>query len=398
MGADAPVDNGNIGVKVWRAMLSAPIVAAVILAFSWQSLVAHFALNMGMLCQAGLSLCQSDAESWLQRASRWQPELANVAVAQARSLAERGDLTGARQKLELALTMASSETYASYLHFLLGDLCDRLGDTVGADEHWALSGNSHALARRAKALVLEGGLARAARLYRVALRAEPRNAEMWTQLAEVYYSQGKGDQAIAACQAALQLDPKSADAYYVLGIVARYLQGDTDEAVKFWHQAVISDPKHAKALIHLGHVARERDDLDQALTWYQRAVEASPRSHSALLGLGMTLLAQGYPAQAELYLRQAVDIKPGDSEIRYWLGQAQMANGNLSVAEGSFLEAIKLNQKSLLAWIALGDARRLQEDLRGAQQAYQQALQIAPDRADILGKLREVETGLKGQQ
>lgn len=72
------------------------------------------------------------------------------------------------------------------------------------------------------------------------------SAEAWISFSNAQAYGGKGEPAIASLNKALELDPKSANALYNLGILKWKVQGDTKGAVACWEKLVKTNPNHPK--------------------------------------------------------------------------------------------------------------------------------------------------------
>jgi cytochrome c-type biogenesis protein CcmH/NrfG len=70
------------------------------------------------------------------------------------------------------------------------------------------------------------------------------SAENLTHLANAQAMTGKGDEAIATLNKALQVDPKSANALYNLGMLKWQVKGDLNGAIACWETLVKTNPNH----------------------------------------------------------------------------------------------------------------------------------------------------------
>lgn len=88
--------------------------------------------------------------------------------------------------------------------------------------------------------------------------------------------QGDYAGAKASCNSVLALDPNSANAYFILGLVAECEQqpGAADD---YWRRCVYLQPDHYEALCHLALLAEQNGDAAQAASFKQRAARVYSR-------------------------------------------------------------------------------------------------------------------------
>lgn len=145
--------------------------------------------------------------------------------------------------------------------------------------------------------------ARAAQLA-VRAAAEPQNAQVRTELGNVYFDADRFDDAITWYGAALQLNPRDPDVSTDLGI-AFYYTNQADRALAQFTHSLSVDASHTKALLNQGIVlAFAKQDLDAAAKSWERVVALAPGSQEgqaarrALDGLRSAHPAAGTPGGA----------------------------------------------------------------------------------------------------
>jgi chemotaxis protein methyltransferase WspC len=82
--------------------------------------------------------------------------------------------------------------------------------------------------------------------------------------------------ATAACKAALALDPHSAQAYFILGMVSECRE-DKAAAGEYWRRCVYLQPDHYDALCHLALLEGQDGNQRQAASYRQRAARVWQR-------------------------------------------------------------------------------------------------------------------------
>jgi chemotaxis protein methyltransferase WspC len=96
------------------------------------------------------------------------------------------------------------------------------------------------------------------------------------QAAQQAADSGRLDEAEALCVQVLALNPGSAEAYYLRGVV-RQAQGMFDDARESLEKALYLDPRHYQALVHMTLLAERRGDASQANNYRRRASQLAPK-------------------------------------------------------------------------------------------------------------------------
>jgi tetratricopeptide (TPR) repeat protein len=104
--------------------------------------------------------------------------------------------------------------------------------------------------------------------------ANPQDVPLHHLLGDVLTDAGRGDEAQAAYQAAVDADP-SVGNYNKLGIGLLKL-GRLDQAAAAFQQAIAADPSVAEPYFHLGEVLAQQGQKDQAIQQFQKVLEVAP--------------------------------------------------------------------------------------------------------------------------
>ena len=140
-------------------------------------------------------------------------------------------------------------------------------------------------------------------------REIPFDPEIWNHVGFAFAVQEDWDNALAALNRALTLDPKYAEAMYNRGEV--YLvkaQKNRDQnlamlASESFKKTIEMDPEYSPAYFSLGKIYRQMGDVDGAIYCWEKAVEFQPGFGQALFYLGEAYLAKGDKTKAlEIFL------------------------------------------------------------------------------------------------
>jgi len=175
------------------------------------------------------------------------------------------------------------------------------------------------------------------------------------------YRQGDLRKAAASFAAALQQEPRSADAHQLLGLVAWKL-GHPDDALKLLDRSLELDRKLVPALVNRALVLRDLGRDAEAVPSLERALRYRPDAPEAVRALGLTLLGLERFEQALPRLRRAVEQGP---TAGLWADVGAAAFGVGRVDEGSAAWARARALDPAIACVSPGAAQALGRSLLG---------------------------------
>lgn len=107
-------------------------------------------------------------------------------------------------------------------------------------------------------------------------KANPDNAQAWTELGNVYFDSNQYEKAINAYRKSLELDPSNPDVWTDMGVMYRR-SGKPEEAIKAFDQAIAADPKHELSRMNKGIVLlHDLNDFDGAIRAWEGLLEVNP--------------------------------------------------------------------------------------------------------------------------
>lgn len=172
--------------------------------------------------------------------------------------------------------------------------------------------------------------------------------------------------------AALLDGPLAARAQQGLGIT-RFKQGRTDEAIAALDKAVALDPGLARAWNARAAIADLAKDWATADAAYAKAVAAAPKDATILANRGWSNLLRGRHVAAERDLAAALALAPNLSEARTNLALAR-------AMQGRYQEAFEHSDRTTLAsdLNTVGFAAMSRGDLAVAEAYFNRALTLNP--------------------
>lgn len=152
-----------------------------------------------------------------------------------------------------------------------------------------------------------------------------RSAIDWLAEGNAHYDRQAWNEAGAALEKSLAIDPRQANAWFRLGNV-REEQGRDDAAAACFEKAVAQDPSHARAWNNLGSAQQRLGQLDQAFASYRKAMQADPGLAQACLNLGRLAGTRGDQAFAAACFKSGLDHHPGDPTFEHLYAAATGAS------------------------------------------------------------------------
>jgi tetratricopeptide (TPR) repeat protein len=190
-----------------------------------------------------------------------------------------------------------------------------------------------------------------------ATEAQPNRAQIHTSLGHLYREQRCWQQAGAAYQTALKLNPDDAEAYWGLAQLLSQ-QGKTAAAVAYWNRAVTLDPQKANAegYLNLGNALLEQGKTQQAIDRYLEALRRDPHFAAAYNNLAEALLLQERWQQAIECYHRAIEQLPEPAWAYYKLGNLLLKLRQYAEAAAALRHSIALNPNYAWAYHNLVEA------------------------------------------
>ncbi|MFH1654730.1 MAG: tetratricopeptide repeat protein [Pseudomonadota bacterium] len=193
--------------------------------------------------------------------------------------------------------------------------------------------------------------------FRLALGNSPQSDKDWVELGKLYLSRHDSTKAIAAFNAALQINPYSADAHNLLGDY--YMnEGRVDDAINEYKSVTVFMQQDANAWFKLGSAYLETADAISD----QNPKLASQRYEGAITALS-----------------KAKDVKPNFAEASYNLGLAYLKLGKTAEAISEWEYTIVVNPRYSRAYYNLGNAYKASGDMKKSARAFCKFIDIAKD-------------------
>ncbi|AFZ36257.1 glycosyl transferase group 1 [Stanieria cyanosphaera PCC 7437] len=171
-------------------------------------------------------------------------------------------------------------------------------------------------------------------------------ARIYLQQALAYCDRQEWQQAIVACQQAIEIEPHSAEAYKIWGN-ALQRSGKTAEAMGYYAKAIAIQPDLAEVYANLGSLYAGQKQWQQAIEYYQKAIIINPKFAGAYENLAKVCQQLGETNKFWHYHHQALSLEPerAKGKDHIFLADWLRENNQLEEAVIHYRYGIKLEPK-----------------------------------------------------
>ena len=153
----------------------------------------------------------------------------------------------------------------------------------------------------------------------------------------------RADDAVAAFDQALRVNPRYVEAYLNRAVVLNHLGREDEARVSMTRAAELGAPdesgypavvanKLANAHLSLGHDYRAAGAVELAIAQYRRALELRPQFNDIRLALGRALVEHGRHGEAVAVLDEVLRVRPSWLDAMLLRGLAAYLQGDLDAA------------------------------------------------------------------
>ncbi|WP_367392235.1 tetratricopeptide repeat protein [Lewinella sp. LCG006] len=192
----------------------------------------------------------------------------------------------------------------------------------------------------------------------------------------------KHDEACTLYRKIIDEDPYNALAWYYLGQALVYLR-KFEEALEAYEYAFLADPDLEEAYLEFAELSFEIHQPNIALETYKEMAERFGTDGDLLLRMGSCYHEMSQHETARAYLEQAARIEPHNDEVIFKIGECYAAQEKWVIARSFFEKAIRMNGEDENYYQALAEAAFATNDFSEAENAYDAALDLAPDNSQL---------------
>jgi arylsulfatase A-like enzyme/Tfp pilus assembly protein PilF len=188
---------------------------------------------------------------------------------------------------------------------------------------------------------------------------------------------GETDAARGHLERVLAQDPGILDAHQMLGSLAAQ-EERWDEALAAFQSALALDPEHKASLFGLANAYRKLGRSEEALVGFERLLALSPRDSKAALAAADLLAARGERTRAIAVLERAATGRDAPPILANQLGELLVAEGRTDEARAAFERALAAQEDLAQPHFNLAVLSEEAGDLDGAIAHYERASALAP--------------------
>lgn len=179
-------------------------------------------------------------------------------------------------------------------------------------------------------------------------------------------------------------------------------------ALQYYRNAVTRDPGDADAQAWLGVTAfdaaarlPDRDPqiallVEEAASAFNESVQADPYDPGRLVLMSRTLIAMGRLADASNLLRSAITFDRNRADAYELVGEAAILGKDVRGAEAAIRQSIQLDDTRPAPYLKLGSLLQALGRFEEAKPVLEKAIELDPSSAEAKRRLAEVEAGSSG--
>jgi tetratricopeptide (TPR) repeat protein len=175
-------------------------------------------------------------------------------------------------------------------------------------------------------------------------QADKRAADEYRQLGLNYRQQERFDDAIAALQKSVTLDPQNIDGRIILGWTQHLAKKDDEAATSLW-EAIYRSPTSLQAFNAIGIVYLVQGDLPQAVILHSLAAILKSDNEIAHYNLSLAYQRLKLYDLAIAYAQRAMELEPNNPHPFVAEAIAQWTSGDQVLAKRVFNEAVAIDSR-----------------------------------------------------
>jgi len=219
---------------------------------------------------------------------------------------------------------------------------------------------------------------------------QPDSWQAWVIKGRALENLKRLDEAQAAYQKALELQPKNPD---LMRTLANFYvrKGDRERAEPLYKQLLEADPSARSYFLYASYLTQDKARDAEAESAYKKALELAKDDEKpeAFQRLASYYYARERYDESEATLKQGLDATNKNLDVIYALARFYHSRGAKDKADAMIEEATVAQPKDVRPFLILSAYRGRNDDLTGALDAAERAIQVDPENKPA--KLRKAE-------
>ncbi len=190
------------------------------------------------------------------------------------------------------------------------------------------------------------------------------------------------DAALKSFETVLQLDPKSADAHFNVGLI--YVQKNCiNDAITAFEKCVTHNTHYIKAYKHLVSLYMQQENIPKTIWACKNVLKKEPKQKDILIHTARLLTKQGDINDAATHYRNAIQLDPDNLNLKLELGNTLCKNNYLDEALKIYREIVAKNQHAYPVFGNMAHVLRYQGKMKEAIPNYLRILKSLPNDAHM---------------
>lgn len=170
----------------------------------------------------------------------------------------------------------------------------------------------------------------------------PGKARPFINLSAAYRDRGMFEEAEAAAEKAIQIDPRFVNGFVALGTV-HLNRGEYDKAIRAFKEALRRMPDYAVVYNSLAKAYLAKGMVNEAATALRENLRLDPKSYEALVNLASLKASRGEYREAIIDFQRALDLAGPDPDILFNLAVAYTDSEQIADAVGIYRRILEIN-------------------------------------------------------
>lgn len=174
------------------------------------------------------------------------------------------------------------------------------------------------------------------------------------QLAALYVKADRKDDAIAAYNRALEIDPNDLEAQNNLAALLA-VTGDIEAVIAAREKVREQDPKNSQVRFDLGKMYFDQGNYEKAIELFNEYLTLVPNDPGALEFKGISYQRLDRHNESITEFKKILDIQPQNKKVLAEISRGYKSIGNFATARTFAARALAIDNTYGLSWIALGE-------------------------------------------